>query len=174
MYKFYSYVYENEKYRNVNNVGYMDDDVVLCPELFKFLKTKGINNQSYAGMFYHLARVKDDGIGKHPKVFSDEMFVILGRTLMNQILSKEYCYDTSEETCASRNQRFDTNFGGESLGLWLSSVKDVHILPLNDVALHMDEFVELGIVKHSERYNELKYNALVHHLTREYLSLIHI
>ena len=64
MYKFYSYVYENEKYRKVNYVAYMDDDVVLCPELFKFLKTKGINHQSYAGMFYYLARLKEDGLGK--------------------------------------------------------------------------------------------------------------
>ena len=56
MYKFYSYVYENEKYRNVKYVAKMDDDVVLCPELFEFLKTKGLNNQSYAGMLfdYHL------------------------------------------------------------------------------------------------------------------------
>ena len=160
LYKFYSYVQENEKYRNIKYIAKMDDDVIVCPELFQYLKTNGINNQSYAGMFQGLKRAQEIGISRNAK--ADEMFVILGRTIMYQILSKEYCYDTNEETCNSKDQRFDTNMGGQSLGLWLSSVKDVHILPLNDVALY-------------EGYNNSKSDILVHHLSRKYnkdLSLI--
>ena len=149
----------------------MDDDVVLCPEMIQFLKTKGINNQSYVGMFWYLKEIKEVGISKGAR--SDEMFVILGRTLMNQIISKEYCYHTDEEKCDSLNQRFDTNYGGKTLGLWLSSIKDVNVLPLNDVALHGERFLEED--KLVEQHSDSKTNILIHHLSHKYnkdLSLI--
>ena len=185
IFKFYSYVNKNEKFNNVKYIAKMDDDVVLCPELFQFLKNKSINTRSYAGMFWNLDKVKEVGISRDAR--SDEMFVILGRTLMNQIISKEYCNDTNEQTCDSLNQRFDTNFGGTSLGLWLSSIKDVdvHILPLNDVGIHGDialsnkmygdDFNNLGVQNSHSWPTYSKKRILLHHLTNQYnkrLSLI--
>ena len=120
-------------------------------------------------MFWYLNEVK--GLGLRKGTYSDEMFVILGRTLMNKILSKKYCYQDNEQTCASLNQHFDTNAGGQSLGLWLSSIKDVSVLPLNDVALHKNKFLEFNkFVDQPSNLddNDLKTNVLVNHLSRDY------
>ena len=90
---------------------------------------------------------------------------------MNKILSKKYCYQDNEQTCASLNQHFDTNAGGQSLGLWLSSIKEVSVLPLNDVALHKNKFLEFNKFvdpPSNSEDNDLKTNVLVNHLSREY------
>ena len=182
IFKFYSYVNNNEKFNNIKYIAKMDDDVILCPELFQFLKNKSINNMSYSGMFWNLEQAKNVGISKDAR--SDEMFVILGRKLMNKIVSKEYCNHTDEKTCDSLNQRFDTNLGGVSLGLWLSKIKDVHILPLNEVSLHPDIYLDPKF--HGDDFNvfnnlvaqlskKSKNRILILHLTNKYnkhLSLI--
>jgi hypothetical protein len=156
LYKFYDYVSKNEKLNNLKYIAKMDDDVVLCPEIFQFLKSKGISLSSYVGWFWNLEKAKNVGISESG-THSDEMFVILGRTLMNEVISKEYCDHTNEKQCDSLHQLFDTNLGGRSLGLWLSFIKDVHVLPLNDVAVHGDA-----------GHKSLKKNVLLYHLTRKY------
>ena len=126
LYKFFTYVQNNEKYQNVRYVVKMDDDVVLCPErLFPFLENHNLNSRTYAGWFHHI----DMDLGFHHR--ADEMFIILGRVLMSRIVSKRYCQHRNQKTCDSLGHIFDTNYGGTSLGLWLSKMNDVNELHLN-------------------------------------------
>lgn len=54
----------------------------------------------------------------------DEFLVILGRDLVGEIVKLEYCLpNTSKSYCLKRNLLFDTNYGGNSLGLWINKIQ---------------------------------------------------
>ena len=40
--------------------------------------------------------------------------------------------------CDSFDQRFDTNYGGTSLGIWLSEINDIDVFPLNNNFQHFN------------------------------------
>jgi hypothetical protein len=112
----------------------MDDDVVLCPRnLFLFFNKTEINPKTYAGWFHN---IEQPNISLHKR--ADECFVMLGSDLVARILSKEYCYHNTKKTCDSLGQRFDTNYGGTSLGIWLSEINGVDVFPLNNVLQHFN------------------------------------
>ena len=136
LYNFYSYVQNMKIFNTVRYVVKMDDDVVLCPkQLFQFFNHTGINAKTYAGWFHN---IEQPNISRHKR--ADECFVMLGRSLVTSIMSKEYCYHNNQETCDSFGQRFDTNYGGTSLGIWLSEIRDVHPFPLNNMLEHFNSF----------------------------------
>ena len=56
--------------------------------------------------------------------------------MVDRIVSKSYCEYETIEKCDLLGQLFDTNFGGTSLGLWLSHMDDINALPLNDLFQH--------------------------------------
>ena len=129
LYRYYKYVQDNAPYHNAKYVVKMDDDVVLCPKrLFPFLKNQNVNSKTYAGWFHNPDLKK---VGYHHR--SDEMFVLIGKLLMNRIVSKRYCHNQNQKTCDNLGHLFDTNYGGTSLGLWLSKMSDVNELQMNSV-----------------------------------------
>ena len=141
LYKFYSYVQNNSMFNNVQYVVKMDDDVVLCPKkLFQFFNHRGINSTTYAGWFHHIDLPK---ISYNKR--ADEGFVMLGRQLVSKITSKEYCYDNNRTRCDSFDQRFDTNYGGTSLGIWLSEINDIDVFPLNNNFQHFNSNTSLKL-----------------------------
>ena len=128
LYKFYSHVINSSSLRNVKYVVKMDDDVVLCPkQLFSYLSKK-INLKSYVGWFHNMNTWKSKVDYDHR---SDEMFVLLGRDLIDRIVSQPYCKHETKEQCDSLGQLYDTNFGGTSLATWLSTMNDVDAIPMN-------------------------------------------
>ena len=126
IYRFFNHVHNDRKYKNVKYVVKMDDDVVLCPErLFPFLKDQNINSRTYAGWFHNI----DMDLGYNHR--ADEMFILIGRLLIDRIALKRYCQHRNQKTCDSLGHIFDTNYGGTSLGIWLSKMNDVKELHLN-------------------------------------------
>ena len=135
LYRYYSYVKNNPNLENVRYVVKMDDDAVLCPrKLFEYLNDKNLTTKSYVGWFHNIKTWKSKVDYDHR---SDEMFVLLGRDIVNRIVSKRYCERGSRKDCDSLGQLYDTNYGGTSLGIWLSTMNDLNPLPMNDVFDHM-------------------------------------
>ena len=124
----------NQNLRNVEFIVKMDDDAVLCPkQLFEYLDKKELTGKSYVGWFHQLDTWTSKVDIDHR---SDEMFVLLGRDLVARIVSKPYCEHRTKKECESLGQLFDANWGGRSLGVWLSPMKDINPLPMNDVFDH--------------------------------------
>ena len=136
LYKYFKYVINTPKFKDVKYVVKMDDDAILCPKkFFKYLSDKKLTTKSYAGWFHNMGSWKSKVDFDHR---SDEMFVLLGRDLVNRIASKSYCKSKKRKDCDSLNQLYDTNYGGTSLGIWLSEMNDINPLPMNDVFDHMN------------------------------------
>ena len=136
IYQYFSYVIKDPNLKNVKYIVKMDDDAVLCPQkLFEYLKDKNITTKSYVGWFHNMNTWKNEVNFDHRP---DEMFVLLGRDLVARIASKTYCKSGTRKHCDSLGQLFDTNYGGTSLGIWLSNMKDIKPLPMNDVFDHMN------------------------------------
>ena len=134
LYRYFSYVINNQNLRNVEFIVKMDDDAVLCPkQLFEYLDKKELTGKSYVGWFHRLDTWTSKVDIDHR---SDEMFVLLGRDLVARIVSKPYCEHRTKKECESLGQLFDANWGGRSLGVWLSPMKDINPLPMNDVFDH--------------------------------------
>ena len=132
LYNFYSCVQNNKIFSNVRYVVKMDDDVVLCSrQLFYFFNHAYINLKTYAGWFHNIG---EPNISYHKR--ADEGFVMLGLDLVARIASKDYCYHNNQKICDSFGQLFDTNYGGTSLGIWLSEINDVDVFPLNNILKH--------------------------------------
>ena len=66
----------------------------------------------------------------------DEMFVIVGRELALDIVKRKYCHPSRDPDCSRTENAFDTDFGGTSLGLWLSNVANVKGIALNNLFFH--------------------------------------
>ena len=136
IYRYYSYVKNNPKLENVKFVVKMDDDAVLCPrQLFEYLDVNNLTTKSYLGWFHNIETWNSKVDYDHG---ADEMFVLLGRDLVNRIINKTYCELDSKKDCDSLGQLYDTNYGGTSLGIWLSTMTDLNPLPMNDVFDHMN------------------------------------
>ena len=67
----------------------------------------------------------------------DEMFVILGKDLISDILQKPYCHPETFNNCTDpKILNIDTNFGGTSLGFWLENIDNVRLVKANDEVVH--------------------------------------
>ena len=67
---------------------------------------------------------------------ADEMFVILGVEIARRIANRRYCGLQHLEGCNLKEDLFDTNYGGTSLGLWLTPYTDVNVVAINAMGVH--------------------------------------
>ena len=58
-----------------------------------------------------------------------------GAGLVKRITDRNYC--GNETSCDSSVDLFDTNFGGTSLGIWLSAYNDLDVVVINNLVIHM-------------------------------------
>ena len=129
--------YAHKNYPNIELIGKADDDVFLCnPQMFNRLEQISAKRLYYG--FYHNEE-KDKKANTIAKMNRhDEMFVILGRDLIYDILQKPYCHPETSKNCNDpKMSNIDTNFGGTSLGSWIENVsRRVKLIKANDEIVH--------------------------------------
>ena len=181
LFNFYSYINKTKILSDVKHIVKMDDDVVLCPEtLFEYLRQKIVTPDVYSGWFHQIdelhvtsspTEVFYEARILNERVRADAMFVLLGRNLMNYIVSKVYCNQRKKEICDRFSQLYDNNMEGQSLGKWLSALskKKIQIIPLNDIAIHGKTAQDLEFGYKSMITDEnSKDPILIYHLGRRY------
>ena len=119
----------------VRFVGKLDDDVVAClPEVYSALNRIQGGDRVYFGFKYAMQASlgKTPLVDRHSRI--DEMFVVLGRTLVDRILARPYCSLSNLAACCEQQQLqravstslctsddarlvplVDTNYGGVSI-----------------------------------------------------------
>ena len=132
-------------------IGKADDDIFVCPEhLMRELRSLPTDQieKLYFGWewfkqkpFYQdpdmrlncsTEEIRDDTeqtcyFGQiNNRVRMDEFFVILGRATVDKVLSWPYCRHPNPQYCKEKKMRWDTNYGGSSLGLWLGDIQNEH------------------------------------------------
>ena len=113
-------------------IGKMDDDAYIPTHTWGYLK-EVYSSTIYLGYVHALE--KDIGIGLDRRV--DEAFVIIGKETWGKLLKRRYCY---EGPCNKQTDLFDTNYGGTSLGLWLSIYSDINLVPINGRAIFSERY----------------------------------
>lgn len=88
----------------------------------------------------------------------DEFLVVLGSKLVDKILEKEYCIEDKIEICQKQGKLFDTNFAGQSLGLWLNQLQQENVKLENKTNLIDDPLIKI------KRYQR----KIVHYGHRKY------
>ncbi|XP_072023850.1 uncharacterized protein [Amphiura filiformis] len=125
LYVWYKYIYET--YPEALLVAKLDDDVFLCvPQLLKRLNELK-STKLYYGLAHENKKATPTGIA-----CIDEMFVVVGKDLSERIARRKYC----AEQCNATIDLIDTNYGGSSLGSWLSIYDDVDFQPDNNRIIH--------------------------------------
>lgn len=119
--RWYQYVFRT--YPNIKWVGKCDDDVVVNTE-----KMNDITIRNYSPLLY--MGWKHGTCDKPSQTCRiDEMIVIIGSELLNRLVKRKYC---NTEQCDKTTNLYDTNYGGTSLGLWLSIYDDIKMVSLNN------------------------------------------
>lgn len=118
-----------DRYPNAAFVGKIDDDCVVCTDQMWPFVWNNLSPTDYIGWQHNFVESYD-----HHKVLAwlrhDEYFVLVGSELVSRITSREYCHDL--RGCDKNVSLFDTNYGGTSLGQWLSIYDDVEVRPINN------------------------------------------
>ena len=153
--------YINRNYPDVVLGGKMDDDAFLCiPQIInRLFELK--SPTLYYGWTSNDHWAKRTSIDKR----MDEMFVVLGRDLIQRIAARTYC---GKMKCDIANQLVDTNYGGTSLGVWLSVYDDVHFHADNNIILHAKE-----ITKHYIRTDACSNHLIFHKSSFNLMTLLH-
>lgn len=114
---------------NSTAIGKLNDDSYMCPiTLFQDIE-KHLSRKLYYGFLHE--EEKGGGIGTKRRM--DEAFVLVGTDLVSRISQRRYC--PWQENCPE-NGLLDTNYGGTSLGLWLSPYSDIKVVPSTAISLH--------------------------------------
>ncbi|CAG2256973.1 unnamed protein product [Mytilus edulis] len=93
----------------------IDDDAFICvPEMFHRLDTLKSDN-----LYYGWRHGKERYVDIDNRI--DEMFLVLGKDLISLISNRTYC---GERKCKNKDDLIETNYGGNSMGDWLSVYKD--------------------------------------------------
>ncbi|XP_069130058.1 uncharacterized protein [Argopecten irradians] len=161
MYLWFKYIHEH--YPDALLGGKVDDDVFLCvPQIFNRL-----NELKSSTLYYGWSH----GSGKKVNIDTrmDEMFVILGRDLIGRIAKRKYC---GEPKCSKTEDLIDTNFGGTSIGSWLSAYDDIDYQRDNAKILHMGRGAEAKILTYIKPDFCLKY-VLNHKSSVEIMKRLH-
>lgn len=113
LYTWIKYIHQN--YPNALLGAKVDDDAFLCvPQIFERLNdVKSIN------LYYGWKHGTGKKVSKSVRI--DEFFVVFGNTITTRISKRRYCQSTN----CSKGMLIDTNYGGTSLGAWLSEYKDI-------------------------------------------------
>ncbi|XP_063405764.1 uncharacterized protein LOC134689724 [Mytilus trossulus] len=93
----------------------IDDDAFICvPEMFHRLDTLKSGN-----LYYGWRHGKEKHVDIDNRI--DEMFLVLGKDLISLVSNRTYC---GERKCKNKDELIETNYGGNSMGDWLSVYKD--------------------------------------------------
>ena len=121
----------------VRFVGKLDDDVVAClPEVYSALNRIQGGDRVYFG-FKHAMQSslgKTALVDRHSRI--DEMFVVLGRTLVDRILTRPYCSLSNFTACCEQLQL------QRAVSTSVCTSDDAHLVPLVDT-----DFGGVSIVK---------------------------
>ena len=104
------------------------------------------------------------------------MFVIVGRELVKDIIKLPYCHSERVPSCSKTQMiAYDTDFGGTSLGLWISHVGQGNV---KATALN-DEFLHYGAVNMYNGYDIHSRDvcndyALYHKASAEQMFYLHV
>ncbi|KAL3861620.1 hypothetical protein ACJMK2_007645 [Sinanodonta woodiana] len=109
LYSWFKYVAEH--YPETTIVAKMDDDVFLCTKEM----IERLNELKHKKLYY--------GWQHKDIVRIDEMFVVLGIDLVLRISQRKLC--SSAQFDCDKSELVETNWGGTSLGRWLSAYDDV-------------------------------------------------
>ncbi|XP_060074753.1 uncharacterized protein LOC132554453 [Ylistrum balloti] len=114
--------YIHEKYPDASLGAKLDDDVFLCvPQVFQ-----RIDQFKSPTLYYGWSHGTGCSVDIDKRV--DEMFVVLGKDLIGRIAKRRYCVG---EKCKPSVDLIDTDYGGTSIGSWLSIYNDVDHQPDN-------------------------------------------
>ena len=109
----------------------------------------------------------------------DEFFVILAMPLVKKIISKPYCRRQNKTMCTNDNERYDNDFAGQSLGIWLGEIQkknpeDVFLMRRNRLFVHYaDAIHDIREVRQTmqkmngDEYNFCKDFAIFHKSSTE-------
>ena len=113
-------------------IGKVDDDTYLCPTKLLDEINRHLSRTMYYGFLHEEESATKVGLKKR----MDEAFVLVGVDLVSRVSSRTYC---AVSTNCPANGLVDTNYGGTSLGLWLSSYEDVKVCPSKAISLNAAE-----------------------------------
>ena len=117
--------YASTTYPNADWVGKCDDDVFIHTDhLVEHLRTVWNPRLYYGWVWKHGNRRLPSN-----KTRVDEALVIVGSDLVSRLIGRRYCDNLDQ--CDLQRDLYDTNYGGTSLGIWLSAYHDVSMVALN-------------------------------------------
>lgn len=174
-FKLSTYIHPNARY-----VGKLDDDVIFClPHIYTNIlqadRGSGLvyygwqhnRNESHS---YEWRTVKNS----IQDYRMDEFFVVIGRKLIDRIIGRPYVA-CAPDICNSSNTLpqvsntlYDWNFGGLSLGHWLSIYHDVRFHPVNHLFIHITAITRIH--NYSERNSSFTYEQLKQPFCADHLA----
>lgn len=154
--------YAVRAFPNAPWIGKSDDDVFADLDAVSAFIGPHLSPTLYAGWLHGKKAMAPTELNR-----IDEAFVVVGMALVKRLVRRSYCVDNTQ--CGTTGLR-DTNYGGTSLGLWLSVYDDVITLPLNQ---HMVLTKMRGVViDPSVMYvvNSIKTGGAIRRLARIYAT----
>ena len=120
-------VLSHELHPTASFVGKVDDDAYVHERMWTLIEQK-YTPHLYMGWFHGFRQHISIGLERR----SDEAFVVLGSAVRDFITHRMYCNDS--DTCDKAKDLYDTDYGGTSLGLWLSTYDQslLGVTALND------------------------------------------
>ncbi|XP_069130519.1 uncharacterized protein [Argopecten irradians] len=159
--------YVHKTYPDALLAGKVDDDTFLCvPQIF--VRLSQLKSQRLYYGWKHSKFTNDVKI-VNVKERIDEMFVILGKDLIERIAKRRYCTGTK---CNANVDLIDTDFGGTSLGSWLSIYDDIDIHPDNKRIIQLGRGKEGKIERNIKPDFCLKY-LIQHKASVDVMSRLH-
>ncbi|XP_060066987.1 uncharacterized protein LOC132547235 [Ylistrum balloti] len=161
MFLWFKYIYEN--FPDAVLGAKVDDDTFLCvPQIFTRLDALKSSTLYYGWSHGEGRRVNED-------TRMDEMFVVLGRDLIERIANRMYCNGSK---CDPNIDLIDTDYGGTSIGSWLSIYNDIDYRRDNNRIVHMGRGKEDIIMEYVKPDFCSKY-VLNHKSSVEIMQLLH-
>ncbi|XP_060066965.1 uncharacterized protein LOC132547214 [Ylistrum balloti] len=137
LFLWFKYIYEN--FPDAVLGAKVDDDTFLCvPQIFTRLDALKSST-----LYYGWSHGSGNKVDTRTRI--DEMFVVLGQNLIKRIAKRKYC---TGPKCDPKIDLIDTNYGGTSLGSWLSIYNDIDYRRDNDRILHRGRGKEAQILKY--------------------------
>lgn len=113
----------HQLFPNAPWIGKCDDDVFVNIDKFVELIKPRVSPLMYCGWLHGIYEKAPSKMNR-----IDEAFVVVGQTLAKRISRRRYCKINLQ---CDLEDLIDTNFGGTSLGHWLSIYNDVIVVKLN-------------------------------------------
>lgn len=144
-----------KSFSNVAWIAKTDDDIYMhTHQVFKLIKLH-YSPLMYMGYRHH----PGNRINANSRM--DEAFVVIGIELATRLVSRRYCNNTS--ACDRDRDLHDTNYGGTSLGIWLSIYDDIYAVNINYVidlqgsSFKKNVYIKNNLKHASQIYDEHRY-----------------